>query len=110
MGLVAANKTEKTNFSANGQTLELDVSTSDMARFEFSGTYAFTTAFETTSDGVTWFPALGTMTDAATTATTHSTANATKAYTVDCRGAAKVRARLTAFTSAGAHRVGISSD
>lgn len=110
MGLIAANKVEKTNFSANGQTLELDVSTSNAARFEFSGTYAFTTAFETSSDGVNWFPALGTMTNAATTSVTHAAANATQAYTINCVGASKVRAKLTAFTSAGAHRVAISSD
>lgn len=110
MGLIAANRIEKTNFSANGQTLELDVSTSNAARFEFSGVYAFTTAFETSSNGVNWFPALGTMTNAATTSATHATANATQAYTINCVGASKVRARLTAFTSAGAHRVAISSN
>lgn len=109
MGLIAANQTSKTNFSANGQTLELDVSTSNVARVELSGTYAFTAAFETTIDGTNWFPSLGTMTNAATTAVSHSTANATQAYTVDCRAATKVRVRLTAFTSAGAHRVAIAS-
>lgn len=109
MGLIAANRIEKTNFSANGQTLELDVATSNMARIELSGVYAFTAAFETSSDGTNWFPQLGTMTNAATTAVSHSTANATQAYTVDTRAANKVRVRLTAFTSAGAHRVSISS-
>lgn len=109
MGLIATNQVSKTNFSANGQTLELDVATSNTARFEFSGTYAFTTAFETSSDGTNWFPALGTFTNAATTSATHATANATQAYTIDCRAAAKVRARLTAFTSAGAHRVAIAA-
>ncbi len=109
MGLLATNRTEKTDFSANGQTLVLDVATSNMARFEFSGVYAFTAAFETSSNGTDWFPALGTMTNAATTSATHATANATQAYTVNCAGASKVRARLTAFTSVGAHKVAISA-
>jgi hypothetical protein len=110
MGLIAANRAEKTNFSANGQTLELDVSTSNAARIELSGVYAFTATFETSSDGVNWFLALGTMINAVTTATAHSTANAAQAYTVNCVGASKVRVRLTAFTSAGAHRVAISAN
>lgn len=109
MGLLAANRIEKTNFSANGQTLELDVSTSNSARIEFSGVYAFTGAFETSSNGTDWFPSLGTMTNAATTALNHATANATQAYTVDTKAASKVRVRLTAFTSAGAHKVAIAS-
>lgn len=109
MGLIAANRVEKTNFSANEQTLELDVSTSNVARVELSGTYAFTAAFETSSDGTTWFPALGTMTNAVTTAVSHSTANATQAYTVDCRAASKVRVRLTAFTSADTHKVALAA-
>lgn len=110
MGVLESNKITKTNFSANGQTLELDVASLNSARFEFSGTYAFTTAFETSSDGTTWFPALGTMTNAATTSVSHATANATQAYTVNCIGANKVRGRLTAFTSAGTHRVAISAN
>lgn len=110
MGLIAANRAEKTNFSANGQTLELDVSTSNAARIELSGTYAFTAAFETSSNGTDWFPALGTMTNAATTSATHATANATQAYTINCVGASKARVRLTAFTSAGAHKVAISAN
>lgn len=109
MGLLANNLKEKTNFAAINDALTLDVETSNVARVEFSGTYAFTAVFETSVDGVNWFPSLGTMTDAATTALSHSTANATKAYTVDVRGAAKVRARLSAFTSAAAHRVAIAA-
>lgn len=109
MGLIFSNQIVKTNFSANAQTLELDVSNVHKARFEFSGTYAFTATFETTTDGTVWFPALATMTNAVTTAVAHSTANATQAYTLDCTGARKVRVRLTAFTSAGSHRVGISA-
>lgn len=107
--LLAANRAEKTNFSAINQTLELDVATSNTVRVEFSGTYAFTSAFETSSDGTNWFPQLGTMTNAVTTSATHATANATQAYTFDARGAAKARVRLTAFTSAGAHRVALSA-
>lgn len=110
MGLITSNQISKTDFSANGQTLVLDVSTSSTARIEISGTYAFTATFETSSDGVNWFLALGTMTNAVTTATAHSTANATQAYTINCVGASKVRVRLTAFTSAGSHRVAIASD
>lgn len=108
MGLIAANRAEKTNFSANGQTLGLDVAAVNFARVELSGTYAFTAAFETSSNGTDWFPSLGTMTNAATTAVSHSTANATQAYTVDCRGASKLRVRLTAFTSAGSHKVALA--
>ncbi len=109
MALIQSNQAKKTDFSANGQTLELDVATSGLARVDFSGTYAFTAAFESTVDGTTWFPVLGTKTDAATTSLNHSTANATQAYTVDCRVAAKVRVKLTAFTSAGTHKVLLSA-
>lgn len=109
MSLIAANQIPKTNFSANGQTLELDVSTSNVARIELSGTYAFTASFETTVDGINWFPALATFANSTATALTHATANATQAYTVDVRGCTKVRVKLTAFTSAGTHKVLISA-
>lgn len=108
MGLITSNQITKTNFSANGQTLELDVAAVDSVRFEFSGTYAFTGAFEATVDGTNWHPFLASRPDTAATSLNHSTANATQAYEANCRSVAKVRLRLTAFTSAGAHKVLIS--
>lgn len=110
MSLIAGNQTSRTDFSANGQTLVHNVESSDVVRFEFSGTYNFTAVFEATTDGTTWFPFLGTKPDTATTSLNHAVANATQAYQADCRAVAKVRARLTAFTSAGTHKVNISSN
>ena len=109
MGVLASNQVSKTNFSANGQTLELDVANLNVVRFEFSGTYAFTAAFEALGvDGVTWFPLQVVQVDSPTVATTHSTANATRAYEASSNTVSKVRVRLTAFTSAGTHAVSIS--
>lgn len=110
MSYLEGSNTSKTNFSANGQTLEFDVAASNSVRFEFSGTYTFTTTFESTVDGTNWFPFQVTPTDSSTPVTSHSTANATKAYEASCRAVQKVRAKLTAFTSAGAHKVLIAGD
>ena len=112
MSSLQGNSIEKTNFSANGQTLVLNVAGLNSVRFEFSGTYAFTSAFEASSnstngvDGV-WFPMRATQTDANTNSLSHSTANATRAYEASCHNDTWIRIRLTAFTSAGAHRVAI---
>lgn len=108
MGRIS-NQITKTDFSANGQTLVLNVEASDSVRFEFSGTYAFTAVFEATVDNVVWFPFLATRPDTAATSLSHLTANATQAYEASCKTVAKVRARLTAFTSAGTHKVLITS-
>lgn len=109
MGVLASNQVTKTNFSANGQTLELDVANLSSVRFEFTGTYNFTAAFEALGiDGVTWYPMQVVMVNAATVATSHATTNATQAYEASCNTTAKVRVRLTAFTSAGTHFVGIA--
>lgn len=102
------SQVSKSNFSAIAQTLEVDVSLSELVRFEFSGTYTFTAVFEATVDGTNYFPFLATLVDTGATSLSHATANATQAYTADCRGVAKVRVRLTAFTSAGVHKVLIS--
>lgn len=110
MGVLASNQVTKTNFSANGQTLELDVANLSLVRFEFVGTYNFTSAFEALGiDGVTWYPLQVVMVNAATVAISHATANATQAYESSCNTVSKVRVRLTAFTSAGVHSVGISA-
>jgi len=105
MPLNQANVVTKTNFSANGQTLELDTAGLSRCRFEFSGTYAFTGAFEASIDGTTWFPFLATLPNTAATSLNHAAANATQAYEANCLAVAKVRLRLTAFTSAGTHKV-----
>jgi hypothetical protein len=102
----------KTDFSANGQILALDVSQLNFARFEFSGTYNFTGTFETSTDSTNgtdgvWFPLQVVMTNAATVALSHATANATQAYEANVAGVTWVRVRLSAYTSAGTHRVGI---
>lgn len=110
MGVLDSNKIIKTDFSANGQTLELDVANLDSVRFEFVGTYTFTAAFEALGiDGVTWYPLQVAQADAAVVATTHSTANSTRAYEANCSSVSKVRIRLTAFTSVGVHSVGIAA-
>ena len=108
MSLIKTNQIEKTNFSANGQTLELDVAALNTVRFEFSGTYNFIAIFEATVNGTNYFPFQVVMTDASTVVSSHSTANATQAYEASCASVSKIRIRLTAFTSAGTHRVGIS--
>lgn len=109
MGVRTDNQVTKTNFSANGQTLELDVTNLNTVRFEFSGAYVFTGTFEQLGiDGVTWFPLQVVMTNAATVALSHATSNATQAYEASCHSVSKVRVRLTAFTSAGVHYVGIA--
>lgn len=105
MAYIDGNRITKTDFSANGQTLVLDVAALSVARFEFSGTYNFTAQFESTTDGVTWFPLQVAMVNAATIATAHSTANATQAYEGSVHSVSKVRIRLSAFTSAGTHKV-----
>lgn len=103
-------QTSKTDFSANGQALVLDVSNLNSVRFEFLGTYNFTAAFEALGiDGTTWFPFTVAAVNSSTVATQHSTVNATQAYDGNCAMVTKVRVRLTAFTSAGTHFVGIAA-
>ena len=106
------NSIEKTNFSANGQQVALNVAGLNSVQFEFSGTYAFTATFEKSTnstngvDGV-WFPVMATQVNAATNSLSHSTANATQAYEASCHNDNWIRVRLTAYTSAGVHRVAI---
>jgi hypothetical protein len=112
MSYITRGQKIKTDFSANGQILALDVSQLNFARFEFSGTYTLTGTFETSADSTngtdgTWFPLQVVMVNAATTALSHSTANATQAYEASVAGVTWVRIRLTAFTSAAAHRIAI---
>lgn len=110
MGVLASNQITKTNFAAAQDTLVLDVANLSTVRFEFSGTYSFTAVFEALGiDGTTWFPMQVVMVNAATVATSHATANATQAYEASCNSVAKVRIRLSAFTSAGTHSVGIAA-
>lgn len=113
MSYITRGQKVKTDFSANGQILALDVSQLNTARFEFSGTYAFTSTFEASTDSTdgtngTWFPLQVVMVNAATVATAHSTANATQAYETSVNSVTWVHIKLTAFTSAGTHRVAIS--
>jgi hypothetical protein len=105
MSYVTRNTANKTNFAALNDALILDVSQLNTVRFEFSGTYAFTSVFEATSDGTNWFPFQVAMVNAATVVTSHSTANATQAYEASCNSVTSVRIRVSAFTSAGAHKV-----
>lgn len=114
MSYVTGNQKIKTDFSANGQILPLNVAGLNSVRFEFSGTYALTGIFESSNnstngiDGV-WFPVLATRVDASTNSLSHATANATSAYEASCHNDNWVRIRLTAFTSASLnnHRVAI---
>lgn len=100
----------KTNFAAINDALTLDVTNLNSVRFEFVGTYNFTAVFEALGiDGVTWYPFQVAAVNSATLATQHSTANATQAYDGNCAMVTKVRVRLSAFTSAGTHSVGISA-
>lgn len=112
MSYITRGQAVKTNFSANGQILALDVSQLNFARFEFSGTYTLTGTFETSTDSTngtdgTWFPLQAVMVNAPTMALSHGTTNATQAYEASVAGVTWVRIRLTAYTSAGTHRVGI---
>ncbi len=105
MAYIEGNQLAKTNVSANGQTLVLDVAGLSVVRFEFSGTYSFTSQFESSIDGTPWFPLQVAMVNAPTVVTSHSTANATQAYEASVHSDRLVRVRLSAFTSAGAHKV-----
>lgn len=110
MGVLGSNKITKTNFAAINDALVLDVSNLNTARFEFQGTYNFTAQFEALGiDGTTWYPFQAAQVNAATVSTSHSTANATQAYEANCSSVSKIRVRLSAFTSAGTHLVGISA-
>lgn len=110
MSIVQGNQVVKTNFAAINDSLVLDVASLNTARFEFSGTYSFTAVFEAsidTTNGIdgTWFPFQVTNVNTGAIATSHSTANATVAYEASVSLASKVRVRLSAFTSAGTHKV-----
>lgn len=110
MGVLASNKVTKTNFAAINDALVLDVANLNTVRFEFQGTYSFTAVFEALGiDNTTWFPLQVAQVDAGTIATSHSTVNATRAYEANCSAVSKVRVRLSAFTSAGTHLVGIAA-
>lgn len=100
----------KTNFAAINDALTMDVTNLNSVRFEFVGTYNFTAVFEALGiDGATWYPFQMTDITSATIVTQHSTVNATQAYIGNCAMIKKVRVRLTAFTSAGVHSVGIAA-
>lgn len=110
MSIVVGNQVVKTNFAAINDVLVLDVASLNTARFEFSGTYSFTAVFESsidTTNGVdgVWFPFQVSNVNTGAIATSHSSANATAAYEASVSLASKVRVRLTAFTSAGTHKV-----
>lgn len=100
----------KTNFAAINDALTLDVTNLNSVRFEFVGTYSFTAVFEALGiDGVTWYPFQVAAVNTPTIVTQHATANATQAYDGNCAMVSKVRVRLSAFTSAGTHSVGIAA-
>lgn len=110
MSYVTRAKASKTNFSANGQLLALEVTQLNTCRVEFSGTYAFTGTFEVSNDSTngtdgTWFPLQMAQTNANIVALSHATANATQAYEANVNEATWVRVRLTAYTSTGTHQV-----
>lgn len=112
MSYIEGNQIVKTDFSANGQILAFNVAGLNSVRFEFSGTYAFTSVFETSNNSTngtdgTWFPLQAAQTDASVNVVSHATANATRAYEASCHNDSWVRIRLSAFTSAGTHRVAI---
>lgn len=109
MGVLQSNQALKTNFAAVNDALTLDVANLSSVRFEISGVYNFTLVFESLGmDGSTWFPMQVVTVNSNTVATSHSTANATQAYEASCNTVSKVRVRVSAFTSAGAHSVGIA--
>ncbi len=108
MGVRTDNQVTKTNFAAINDALVLDVTNLNVVRFEFSGTYNFTAVFEALAiDGVTWNPMQVVKVNAPETVVAHSVVNGVQAYEASCNTVAKVRVRLTAFTSAGTHSVGI---
>lgn len=109
MGVLASNQVTKTNFAAINDALVLDVANLSTVRFEFSGTYNFAAIFEALGiDGTTWYPMQVVKVNAPETTTSHAVVNGVQAYETSCNTVAKVRVRLTAFTSAGVHSVGIS--
>jgi len=111
MGVRTDNQVTKTNFAAINDALVLDVTNLNVVRFEFQGTYNFTAVFEALGiDGTTWNPMQVVKVNTAEAVTSHSTANAQQAYEAGCLAVAKVRVRLTGFTSAGTHLVGIGGD
>lgn len=94
------------NFTANSQSLEIDVTNFESILFTVRGTYNLTLTIEAsdeiTSPGVlptNWFPLQMADVGAVTVALTHSTANASKAYEASVHNFTYVRVRTTAFTS-----------
>jgi hypothetical protein len=99
----------KTNFAAVADTLVIDVRELNSVLLTLSGTYTFTLVFEGSDDnGTTWFPIQMAMVNANTNATSHATANASQAYEASCHAFTTIRARCSAWTSAGTHRVAIT--
>lgn len=110
MSYITRGLKSKTNFAAVNDILALDVSQLNVVRIEFSGTYAFTGTFEVSNDSTngtdgTWFPLQAVQANANVISLSHSTANATQAYEANVANATWAHIKLTAFTSAGTHKV-----
>jgi len=91
-------------FTANSQNTDIDVTDADIVVVSVSGTYALTLSFFVSDDGgTTWFPFNMLPTNSATPAATHSSANATAAYTGNVTPFNKFRVGTTAFTSGTAN-------
>lgn len=93
MGLLQSNSR---TFSANSQTVDLDVRDADAASIQITGTFTATVTFQVSNDGVNFFNFNGVPTNSATPA---SSATAAGAWSFDVRPWATLRATTTAYTS-----------
>lgn len=87
------------NITANGQILSLDATETNTCLLTIRGTYSLTLTFEASRDGTNWFPIQMARVDGSTVVTTHSTANQTVGYEVNCHIFSYIRARCSAYTS-----------
>lgn len=84
------------NFSANAQTVDLDVRDYDFATGQVTGTFVGTVTFQVSNDKTNYFTKNGNPTNSATPA---STLTAPGALEFDVRAWAYLRATTTAYTS-----------
>lgn len=84
------------NFSANAQTVDLDVRDVDFATGVVTGAFVGTVTFQVSNDKTNYFTKNGTPTNSATPA---STLTAAGALEFDVRYWAYLRATTTAYTS-----------
>ena len=79
-----AQKITKTqNFTANSQTMDLDVTDTQKVLLTVRGTYTLTLTFTASDDGTNFFAINGIPSNSATGASSHSTANASQGFLFD---------------------------